>query len=315
MKSRVLRDPAWVGWATLAAVGMGLGVIGLAGPTGRAPEDGAAASRLVARIPDPLAALVLASATLAGLLIVSLLFPRGVRRHKQDGEEEYEFYREPVRIPAWAAIVLWALVLLPFVTIAYLLWSGRMPFKDGVGSLGRHGLWMLVGHRFSLPGPAGVVSPAPWNVLVATLAVCASVGVLAVLLWILFGDRLARWWAGSLPARRQEMLAEAVDESLYDLARDPDARGAIINCYRRFEQVLARARVPRAPWQTPLEFMREALGRLPLPSRAVHTLTELFELARFSNEAVTTADVSVAFSALVEIRSSRKRENADASAA
>jgi hypothetical protein len=107
---------------------MGLGVIGLAGPTGRAPEDGAAASRLTARIPDPLAGLVLASATLAALLMVSLLFPRGVRREQEDGEEEYEFYREPVKIPAWAAIVIWALGLLPFVAIAYLLWSGRMPF-------------------------------------------------------------------------------------------------------------------------------------------------------------------------------------------
>ncbi|HEV8439557.1 MAG TPA: DUF4129 domain-containing protein [Methylomirabilota bacterium] len=295
---------------------MVLGVIGLAGPTRHAREGGAAASRLVARIPDPFAALVLASGTLAALLILWLLFPRGVRRKKRDDEPEFEFYHEPVKIPAWVAILLWALVLLPFVGIAYLLWSGWTPFRDAAAPLGPHReLSMPARDRFSLPGPAGVVSPAVWNVVVTTLAVCVSVGALLVLLWIMFGDRLAWWWAGPLPARRQEMLVDAVDESLYDLAREADPRVAIIKCYRRFEQVLARARVPRAPWQTPMEFMREALGRLPLPSRAVHTLTELFELARFSNEAVTTADVSFAFTTLVEIRSSLKRENADASAA
>jgi len=62
-------------------------------------------------------------------------------------------------------------------------------------------------------------------------------------------------------AKRPSRLSEAVQDGLDDLANEPDARTAIIRCYRRFERVAARASVPRAPWQTPEEFMRETLRR------------------------------------------------------
>ncbi len=311
--ARAVADPSWLWWAMLAGCGVTLCVIGLVGAAGRKPESGEAA-RLVAHIPDPLAALALASGILAALLILSLLVPRGVRRKRKE-DEEYEFYHEPLRVPAWVVLVLWALVLLPFVGVAYLLWSGWTPFKEGVAPLLLpHGLSIPPQRRFPLAGPTAAASPPLWNVVVTTLTLCASLGGLAVLLWILFGERLAWWWASPLPERRQ-MLAEAVDESLDNLARELDARVAIIKCYRRFEQVLARSRVPRAPWQTPVEFMREALGRLPLPPGAVRRLTELFEVARFSNDRLGSADRASAFESLVEIRAGLEQERVDAPAA
>ena len=61
-------------------------------------------------------------------------------------------------------------------------------------------------------------------------------------------------------------------------------------------------RRPRAPWQTPGEFMREAQRHLPIPAAAVERLTRLFELARFSDHPVLARDREVARDCLHEIR-------------
>ena len=100
----------------------------------------------------------------------------------------------------------------------------------------------------------------------------------------------------------QAQLAAAVEESLDDLRQEPDARTAILRIYRHFERALAGAAVPRRPWQTPTEFMRAVLGRLPLPTSPVHRLTGLFELARFSRHPVGEAERDSAWRCLSEIR-------------
>ena len=65
-------------------------------------------------------------------------------------------------------------------------------------------------------------------------------------------------------------VAKAAEESLEELELGGDPRLAIIRCYARFERSLAAAEAPRAPWQTPMEFMRAVLSTLPLdaPSAA-----------------------------------------------
>ncbi len=95
---------------------------------------------------------------------------------------------------------------------------------------------------------------------------------------------------------------DAIEESLDSLRLEPDARRAIIRCYRRFEHVVADWGLPRAPWQTPTEFMRKALGRLPVPAAAVRRLTEAFEISRFSHHPVGPADRETALGALIEIK-------------
>lgn len=98
------------------------------------------------------------------------------------------------------------------------------------------------------------------------------------------------------------LLVKAVEGGLEDLRLDPDARPAIIKCYRRFEEALAGVKWPRRPWETPMEFMRSALRQLPLPPRAVAHLTQLFELARFSNHSVEPTERDIAWQSLLEIR-------------
>jgi AcrR family transcriptional regulator len=88
----------------------------------------------------------------------------------------------------------------------------------------------------------------------------------------------------------------------------PDARAAIIRAYGRFEHALAAARAPRAPWQTPAEFMRTTLARLPVPVPPVERLTALFEIARFSNRPVDAQARDTACDCLDEINAALDTE-------
>jgi hypothetical protein len=97
-------------------------------------------------------------------------------------------------------------------------------------------------------------------------------------------------------------LVEAVDESAEDLRSEPDARRAIIRCYARFERAAAVSGLARLPWQTPMEFMRETLARLPAPRGPVSALTGLFELARFSERTLGPGERDRALDALDDIK-------------
>ena len=107
-------------------------------------------------------------------------------------------------------------------------------------------------------------------------------------------------------ARAASPLEAAVDDSVEDLRAEPDARRAIVRCYARFERAAAASGVERKPWSTPMEFMREALRRLPLPRTAVPTLTGLFELARFSHHPLGPSERDRALAALDEIRTAMR---------
>ncbi len=63
-----------------------------------------------------------------------------------------------------------------------------------------------------------------------------------------------------------------------------------------------------AMWQTPMEFMRSVLAKLPLPAPPVSELTGLFEIARFSRRPVGTAEREAAWHALTEIRAKLEEE-------
>jgi hypothetical protein len=143
-----------------------------------------------------------------------------------------------------------------------------------------------------------------------------GVASLGVMLWIWLGDRLAWWWAGSVASQRARLpLIEAIEESLDDLHHEPDARRAIILCYRHFERWLSGSGSPRAPWETPTEFMRRVLARLPIPRAATSTLTRLFERSRFSHHELGAVERESAVRSLLEIRAALEEARSDAPAA
>jgi hypothetical protein len=210
-------------------------------------------------------------------------------------------------------VCLRVLPLLPLLAILAVFSLGWQYVETSLLAWSR--LMMFAGADVA-PGAETPVVSLPWlGWLVGLLAFLAGLATLAMALLLLFAERIARWWERRHRAEAAEPLSEAVQDGLDDLANEPDARAAIIRCYRRFERVAARASVTRAPWQTPEEFMRETLRRLVLPHRAVDRLTRLFELARFSRHVLGAPERDTARACLEEIRSALEREDAPLGAA
>jgi hypothetical protein len=260
----------------------------------RPPGEGAPAARLLLRPPDLVIGIAVTAMALAWLLLYIFALTRGSRRH---GEEEDA---APAQAPWWRRIAS-VLVFLPYVLLAYLVWHSGSALPDLITRLAGE-LARLTNLQPARELPVASSPLLTWAVAMVILVV--ALGSLGVVLLILFGDRNWSWWEGSLPDHPPAPLVEAVEESLDDLRREPDPRVAIIKCYRHFEKALARSRLPRAPWQTPLEFMREALSRRALPPGAVRSLTELFELSRFSDQPLGRAERDGAWESLLEIQAS-----------
>ena len=99
-----------------------------------------------------------------------------------------------------------------------------------------------------------------------------------------------------------------VDDSISDIERDPDPRRAIIRAYVRMEAVLARGGIPRRPSETPLEYIDGALRTLAIPAGPARSLTDLFEIARFSDRPIDVSMKRRAIDCLLDIRSALTAE-------
>jgi Domain of unknown function (DUF4129) len=299
-------ETAVFGWISLAAVSFVVGVAALvrmASPTPEAPD---AVTRVI-RLSE---SLMIAIATLFGLTAL-LLFVHAIRRALRRPKEEDELFQRLTMgppLPRWLRTIMRLLPLVYLVATVYLLWHGFIPIAD-ILALG-HGTAAIGSVS---PKPAPLSAPPFLNWTFGLVALGTALGALVVAVLVTFGDRLVEWWSGAeTPGDELAVpLTEVVEESLDDLRADPDARRAIIGCYRKFERVTAGSRVARKPWWTPMEFMREALRRLPVPPSAVRTLTGLFELARFSHHALGPAERDVALGALLEIKTALETRSAD----
>jgi hypothetical protein len=301
-----------IGWAAMTAGGLFVAITGIA--TSSTTQRGAAPGvRLAIVVPEAAALAIVAALALAALLMLVLLWPRDVRRRRKKDDEEIVFYYEPPEVSVWVWVLLALLALLPLGAVGGLLWSNRLALEGGGGpaSTGPLSAPSAPGARDSTPAPTEkpAVSSTLFNVAVAVVATAIAVAALGVMLWLSFGDRFSRWWVGRIFDDAREPLRAAVAESLDDLRAEPDARRAIIGCYRRFERAVAASRVPRAPWQTAAEFMHAVLDRLALPRQAVARLTELFQISRFSRRHVGAAERDVACDCLEEIRAALEAGN------
>jgi hypothetical protein len=311
-KQALRRYPA-LGWAAVAVGGLMLALVATLGPP-KGPVVGPPAVRLVISLPDSLQMAIFGLFTLVALLVLALLFPRGLRRRRKMDEDEFELVHEAPKLSPWVLVLLLGLTLLPLGLAGYLFWLRWTPFERGI----------LTGALSSVPGPRPLpplqeaVRPMAGSPVftwtVAALVLVAGLGALGVVLWIYLGDRIIGGWVGP-SAQTRGGLAEAVEESLEGLRWEPDPRRAIILCYRRFEQVLAGSGLPRAPWKTPTEFLRDTLRRFALPPDAVTILTRLFEVSRFSHHSVGPTERDAAVGSLIEIKAALEREDSRGSVA
>jgi len=294
---RLTRIP---GAALVAGAGLFLAMTALLAGA-RAPAD-MPSFRLRAAVPDALLFASGAAFTLAVAIVIGIALSRDRRR-------EVEPVEEPSKLPWWLQALTKVLPLLPLL-LTLVVFSVGWPYVES-SLLAWSRFVMFAGSDPGAPQPEIPVISLPWlGWLTGLVLLLAGLATLGVALVLLFAERIARWWDARAGGEGTEPLSEAVQEGLDDLATEPDARAAIIRCYRRFERVAARARVVRAPWQTPDEFMREALERLVLPHRAVDRLTRLFELARFSAHPLGTAERDAARACLEDIGAELEREEA-----
>jgi len=295
LSARVLVSP---GAAIVAGGGLLLTLTALL-VTPRGADD-TPSVRLSVEVPD---ILLLAGATafaLAAVIVMGIGLSPNRRRSELD-EELFERYRRFLRLPWWLQVLVRLLPLLPLVAIVLVFWFAWPHLEDSFIAWGRRLLTAPATPEAA--GPESSVVSLPWlGWLLGLLALGVGLASLAVALLVLFAERLTEWWDRRGRVSAPAPLLEAVDESLDDLSSEADARVAIIKCYRRFERVAARARVPRAPWQTSEEFMLATLARLALPRPAVERLTRLFELARFSHHALGHGERDSARTCLEEIR-------------
>jgi hypothetical protein len=98
-----------------------------------------------------------------------------------------------------------------------------------------------------------------------------------------------------------QALATAVSAGLRDARSEPDPRRAVIAAYATMEQILAAEGFPRRAVEAPLEYMSRLFAELGIDASALRTLTNHFEVARFSQHTVTAETREEAIAALTTI--------------
>jgi hypothetical protein len=159
-------------------------------------------------------------------------------------------------------------------------------------------LFANFGRQPPLPSVAdmrGAVAGQEWLTALIVIAVLALAAGL-----VLRGARLGS--RRSPLASLATQLREAVEEGLEELETDTDPRRAVIAAYARMERALARVGLPREPHEAALEYLDRLLGLLDVRTPAVSLLTELFQLAKFSDHVIDADMQREAIRALAEVR-------------
>jgi hypothetical protein len=151
---------------------------------------------------------------------------------------------------------------------------------------------------------AGTVPVADTLLLGAVLGLL--VGLLVIGLVIRQRRRSSGWRArdAGIPPQPElpEELADALDAGLEELDSTSDPRRAVLLSYARMERTLGDRGLPRQQFETHLEYLERALHGLRASPRSLHRLTDLFELARYSQHEVRPTDRSDAEAALAQLR-------------
>jgi Domain of unknown function (DUF4129) len=254
-------------------IGIGL-LLALAATSGPLPSPGVEpGGSLAVRLPDAVRMSVLALLALSAVLLLAIQRPR------RPTEDDPLGSRAPQR--RRTSVLLSLLPLIVLLGVAWYLvwtrWSGEPshPIERAMTALA--GLLDLIA-QYRKPA----TSVPFFDLTITLLVLLFALTLFALLVIVALAERIEKWWAAR-NAGATSTPPEPLDERVDDPRAERDPRVAIVRAYARFERVLAAARAPRSPWQTPAEFMRTTLVRLPVPASSVQRLTTLFELARFSD--------------------------------
>ena len=241
---------------------------------------------------------------MAGL--VYAFWPQGRRTKREPGDFEWVFEPPPIH---WAIKLV--MLLFPFLLMAGVV-TAIILFRNANAPLLPSGLLPGLPAPSPLPGQPPSISPR-----VTTEAVLPWIGsglaaliVASVAAWLLAGRRRSAAWAEPKPASR-EALADVVEEGLDALRSNPDPRQAVIAAYSAMERALEKAGRPRRPFEAPLEFVARILSSIAGAATAARRLTDLFELAKFSEHEIDEEMRGVAVLALSTIRTELQPSEAE----
>lgn len=234
---------------------------------------------------------------LAGLPVAIVVFRRRKERASDEGQSVFVDLPPP---PLWARIAALVLILVVFVAEVVISLTilndvlraaaqstGQAPDLGGqldAGSLGQ------VGRESA-----------------ALLAAMVIVGVL-VLVALAFA---IKW---RLQERRRDapsrqdpgtVASRAVEVSLAALRAERDPRRAVIAAYAAMERMLAAAGLGRVGSEAPIEYLRRVLAASFGSNAEVATITDLFQVAKFSHHDVDEQMRAAAIDALQAIREHR----------
>jgi cytochrome b561 len=237
---------------------------------------------------------VVAAAWGAGVVVL-IVMVRRLRRRLAEEAEGLE--PPPPPVPWWVTMVAWLIVAAVFLMVL-------VTFRNGQDREPRPTPAPTAAPGDLTGGTPDQRRPSAWVIVGFVAGAAAAAAALA------------------FAARRQAPIEEdreplpdllrhvvgVVDESISDIERDPDPRRAIIRAYARMEAVLARGGIPRRPSETPLEYIDGALRTLAIPAGPARSLTDLFEIARFSDRPIDISMKRRAIDCLLDIRSALMSE-------
>jgi len=103
-------------------------------------------------------------------------------------------------------------------------------------------------------------------------------------------------------ARKKRILARKVRRTIRGLESGADFRGIILKCYSDMCFILAHKGVDSHPSLTPREFEIIARREIGLSPRSIKTLTNLFEVARYSDHEIQKGQRDLAVDSLKRIQ-------------
>ena len=236
---------------------------------------------------------IVAAAWGAGVVVLIVMVRRLRRRLGQDAEG----LEPPPPVPWWVTMVAWLIVAAVFLMLL-------MTFRNGQDRQPRTPAPTAAPGDLTSGTPEDQRRPSAWVIVGFAVGAAAAAAALA------FTGRRA----ASIEEDREPLpellrhVVGVVDDSIGDIERDPDPRRAIIRAYVRMEAVLTRGGIPRRPSETPLEYIDGALRTLAIPAAPVRSLTDLFEIARFSDRQIDVSMKRRAVDCLLDIRSALMSE-------
>jgi len=159
-------------------------------------------------------------------------------------------------------------------------------------------------------GPRLFAIPAWVGWTVAIIAALFALLILALFVWHMLSNfwlsvrEVARDTAGppeAMSDRSEEVIA-ALDQGIAALTTASDARGAVIACWVRLEEVAETAGTPRALSDAPADLVTRLLAAHRVSRTALATLADLYRTARYSRAPVDDGMRTRAITALGQVR-------------